>query len=113
MRNPRPIVILFAALLSMLAAKAQIPAQSASDPLAGARPQDRLKENWWAERHNAVLQQAQQHPETQLLLLGDSITNNYGKAKLPDENFAPTWQTFYAHRGALNLGFSGDTTSNL
>ncbi len=45
--------------------------------------------------------------------LGDSITNNYDKAKLPDENFQPTWEQFYAPRKALNLGFSGDTTAHV
>nr|WP_252263836.1 GDSL-type esterase/lipase family protein [Paracidobacterium acidisoli] len=46
-------------------------------------------------------------------MIGDSITNNYDKSKLPDENFQPTWQQFYAPRKALNLGFSGDTTANV
>lgn len=35
------------------------------------------------------------------------------KAKAPDEDFQPTWQTFYGSRGALNLGFSGDGTENV
>jgi lysophospholipase L1-like esterase len=76
-------------------------------------PQDRLKETWWADRHNAVLAQGKQHPDTQLLLIGDSITNNYDKSKVPDENFQPIWKEFYGRRGALNLGFSGDTTANV
>jgi lysophospholipase L1-like esterase len=75
--------------------------------------QDRLAEPWWAERHNALLEQIKTDSGTQLLLIGDSITNNFEKAKLPDENFEPTWRQFYAPRKALNLGFSGDTTSNV
>lgn len=76
-------------------------------------PMDRLNESWWAERHAAVLAAVHAHPETPLLLIGDSITNNYDKSKLPDENFVPTWQAFYAPRHALNLGFSGDSTEHV
>lgn len=76
-------------------------------------PADRLAEGWWAERHKAVLEQAAQQRDTQLLLIGDSITNNYDKADPPDENFQPVWQRFYAPRRALNLGFSGDTTAHV
>jgi len=50
-------------------------------------------------------------PGYPLLLIGDSSTNNYDKATLPDENFQPTWKQFYEPRKALNLGFSGDTTA--
>lgn len=76
-------------------------------------PVDRLNEPWWAERHEAVKQAAKARPDAQLLLIGDSIINNYDKAKLPDENFQPTWKQFYEPRQALNLGFSGDTTANV
>jgi lysophospholipase L1-like esterase len=76
-------------------------------------PQDRLNEPWWAERHRNVLADVAAHPATQLLLLGDSITQNYEKANPPDQDFQPTWNFFYRSRSALNLGFSGDTTSNL
>jgi len=74
---------------------------------------DRLKEGWWAERHQAVLAAVRAHPDTQLLMIGDSITNNYDKPNPPDENFLPTWNEFYAPRQALNLGFSGDTTAHV
>jgi len=86
-------------------------AQSAANP--AIVPADRLNEAWWAARHQAVLDALRAHPDTQLLLIGDSITNNYDKANPPDENFLPTWNEFYAPRKALNLGFSGDTTANV
>ncbi|MCC4605307.1 platelet-activating factor acetylhydrolase IB subunit [Xanthomonas campestris] len=76
-------------------------------------PTDRLQEPWWAQRHAQVLEQVKQHATTPLLLIGDSITQNYEKAKAPDEDFQSTWQTFYGSRGALNLGFSGDGTENV
>ena len=82
-----------------------------SDP--AVTPADRSSEGWWGDRHKAILATIATHPDPQVLLIGDSITNNYDKATLPDENFQPTWQTFYAPRGALNLGFSGDTAANV
>jgi lysophospholipase L1-like esterase len=78
-----------------------------------ATPTDRLKESWWADRHERLAGQVKANPNVGLLLLGDSITQNYEKAKAPDENFQPVWQRFYAARGALNAGFSGDRTEHV
>lgn len=77
------------------------------------KPLGRMSTPWWAARHEAIVEQVRQHADSELLLIGDSITNNYDKSKLPDENFQPTWKEFYAPRKALNLGFSGDTTENV
>jgi lysophospholipase L1-like esterase len=74
---------------------------------------DRPAEAWWAKQHEAVLKDVREHPDAQLLLIGDSITDNYHKSRKPDEDFRPTWDEFYAPRKALNLGFSGDTTANV
>ena len=76
-------------------------------------PTDRLDEAWWAERHRRIVATAQSHPETQLLLIGDSIINNFDKPNPPDEDFLPIWNEFYAPRQALNLGFSGDSTAHV
>ena len=99
----------YAPLLALALAAAPLLAQAN----IAAIPKDRLNETWWAQRHQVILAEVKQHPDAPLLLLGDSITQNYEKAKLPDEDFQPTWQTFYGSRAALNLGFSGDTTANL
>lgn len=74
---------------------------------------DRLGEGWWADRHRALLAKLSDNPDPQVILIGDSITNNYEKANPPDEDFEPIWRQFYAPRHALNLGFSGDTTANV
>ncbi|MDR6673710.1 GDSL-type esterase/lipase family protein [Xanthomonas sp. 1678] len=81
--------------------------------VAATTPADRLHEAWWAQRHEQVLAQVRAQPDAPLLLIGDSITHNYDKADAPDEDFQPTWQTFYGSRGALNLGFSGDATEHV
>src|SRR5689334_20037087 len=102
---------MMAVLVVALAFSVMAQAQSATN--SAVVPTDRAGEPWWLERHQAVLKAVHTHPETQLLLIGDSITNNYDKANPPDENFQPTWQKFYEPRKALNLGFSGDTTANV
>ena len=92
------------------AVRAQAPVLAANP---ATEPADRPNEPWWADRHKVLLKAAQDHPDTQLLLIGDSITNNYDKRNPPDENFQPTWKQFYEPRKALNLGLSGDTTANV
>lgn len=100
--------LLAAALCAMAASVA-----FAQAPGSAIVPVDRLSVDWWAARHNAILADLPKHADAQLLLVGDSITNNYDKAEPPNQNFQPIWQQYYAPRKALNLGFSGDTTANV
>lgn len=88
-------------------------AQPGAPANIGALQQDKLTEHSWAAHHDAIVANVNAHPDAQLLMIGDSITDNYVKANPPDENFLPTWKQFYEPRNALNLGVSGDTTSNL
>jgi lysophospholipase L1-like esterase len=104
-------VFLLVTFVSCYKGSTQLPL--AAPPNVAVVPQDRLSVGWWAERHAQVVAEARQHPDTQLLLIGDSITNNYIKEQKPDQNFVPTWQQFYAPLKALNMGFSGDTTANV
>jgi lysophospholipase L1-like esterase len=90
---------------------AQTPVATTANP--AVIPTDLSNQPWWAARHTAVVEAARSHPDTQLLLIGDSITNNYDKAEPPDENFKPVWEQFYEPRKTLNLGFSGDTTAHV
>jgi lysophospholipase L1-like esterase len=89
------------------------PAQPQTAPNTAVLPVDRIAEGWWEDRHKEILEAVKAHPDTQLLLIGDSITNNYDKTHPPDEDFQPTWKQFYEPRKTLNLGFSGDTTGNV
>lgn len=88
-------------------------APSKVEPALSAAPEGRMNSPWWAARHTKVLEKIKSTPDTRLLMIGDSITNNYDKSQPPDEDFAPIWQKYYAPRKALNLGFSGDTTAHL
>lgn len=115
-RNPsfkslimRSILVLTAALAAACSSWAT-PESSAQNPAIVSSPQS---ESWWLDRHNAVLAAVKAHPDTQLLMIGDSITNNYDKSMPPDQDFQPIWEQFYAPRKALNVGFSGDTTGQV
>jgi len=102
---------LLASVLLYVGSAAGAPQAGAGNPAIA--PADRLTEPWWAQRHNAVLAQVKANPNSGLVLLGDSITQNYDKTRTPDENFYPTWQRFYGSRTALNAGFSGDRTEHV
>ena len=110
-----PRRLLAASLLLCLgggaAARAQPPDGQVPNP--ATTPTDRLREAWWARRHADIVERIQANPNAGLLLLGDSITQNYEKSRPPDENFQPIWQRFYASRSALNAGFSGDRTEHV
>ena len=101
---------------SIIHTRAQEPAANAPslrDLTPAILPTDRLDVPWWAERHTRIVEIIRRHPDVGLLLIGDSITQNYEKSSPPDQDFQPIWKQFYEPRHALNLGFSGDTTANL
>ncbi|MGA7156400.1 MAG: GDSL-type esterase/lipase family protein [Acidobacteriaceae bacterium] len=122
---PALTVAILLGVVGSLSLTATLRAQTAKAPGAGAGaeagpeqnpaivPTDRMSVGWWAARHKQVLAEVASHPDTQLLMIGDSITNNYDKAEPPYQDFQPIWQQYYAPRKALNLGFSGDTTANV
>jgi lysophospholipase L1-like esterase len=109
----RPRIAFIVLALGALAVAAAGIAWKSYSKLRPDVPKARLKEDWWVQRHQSVLAQLRQRPDTQLILIGDSITHNYDKADPPDEDFQPVWQQFYEPRRALNLGFSGDTTGHV
>jgi len=111
--KPSPCLAPLLVALSLMSAgvvRAQAPVDA---PGSAIMPADRLSVGWWAARHKAILADLPKHSDAQLLLVGDSITNNYDKAEPPNQDFQPIWQQYYAPRKALNLGFSGDTTANV
>jgi lysophospholipase L1-like esterase len=84
-------------------------------PNTAVIPADRLSDPYWAAHHQAILDRNKQG-NVNLLIIGDSITDNYSKTSPPappNENFHPIWLQYYEPRGAVNMGISGDTTANL
>jgi lysophospholipase L1-like esterase len=109
------IAAIAVALLTAFAIHAQdAPANvSLRDLTPAILPTPRLDHPWWVARHEAIVEQVRAHRDFNLLLIGDSITQNYEKSNPPDEDFLPAWKQFYEPRRALNLGFSGDNTANV
>jgi lysophospholipase L1-like esterase len=78
-----------------------------------ATPLSRMDLPWWHTRFEAKLQELR-NGHVDLLMLGDSITQDYELSGPADWlDFAPIWQRFYGDRNAVNLGFNGDATSHL
>jgi N-acetylglucosamine-6-sulfatase len=70
-------------------------------------PDQRWAEKWWKDRWDRKNKEAKDAKDTQVVFLGDSITQAWedaGKA---------AWNKHFAPLGALNWGYSGDRTEHL
>lgn len=70
-------------------------------------PDQRWAEKWWKDRWDRKNKEAKDAKDTQVVFLGDSITQAWedaGKA---------AWDKHFAPLGALNWGYSGDRTEHL
>jgi lysophospholipase L1-like esterase len=77
-------------------------------------PIDRLNLPWWRARWAMSLEEARTTPDSRIVWLGDSITQNWQRAGLHDyDDYLPVWQRYYVPYRALDFGFKGDTTANL
>lgn len=63
-------------------------------------------QSWWMSRHQEKLEEDGRET-AELLFLGDSITQGWERAG------SSVWDEHYAHRGAFNLGYSGDRTEHV
>lgn len=72
-------------------------------------------EAWWVARHKAKVEEVKKNAKSiDLVVIGDSITQNYEKTYAdPAQNILPVWQQYFVPRHALNLGFSGDRTQEV
>lgn len=73
--------------------------------LAATTPAPR-EDDWWQER-NAGVNARVQEGNVDLIWIGDSIVH------LWEVVGAPVWEQYYAKRNAVNMGFSGDRTSQV
>ena len=77
-------------------------------------PEVRLA-SWWFNRHAEKIAEIEKsnnpkdERKVELLIVGDSITNNFDK-KGPGE---PVWKKHFAPLNALNLGFGGERTNHV
>ena len=78
-------------------------AQRASQSTTTPAPRDEK----WVKRHEAYNQTIKNHPDAQLLFIGDSITDAWsGPGK-------EAWNKHFAPRNAVNLGIGGDRTQHV
>ena len=103
---PRPKLCILAALVTMsiLSLAGKVSAQ-AIEKNPAVTPQPRIVE-WWFARHTQKIA-AMSKGEIDLLMVGDSITNNF------DSIGAPVWKKYFEPRKAINLGFGGDRTNHV
>ena len=69
-------------------------------------PADRADVAWWMPRHEGKLA-AKNAEQINIVFIGDSITHGF------ENKGKEMWEKYYAPRGALNLGFSGDRTEHV
>jgi len=103
-------------LLSLLLALSMMPAAFSQTTAPTTKPANPLhigsRSGGWMKRHEAIVERIKKG-NVDLLMIGDSITQNYEKNSPPDNLYKPIWDEFYAPKNAVNLGISGDQTGNV
>ena len=61
---------------------------------------------WWVERQAEVIKQVKEHPDTQLIFIGDSITHGWINAN-------DLWSSYFGAYQPINMGFSADLTQHV
>lgn len=113
--NKNTNLTLFSAIAVALSSLSQ---SAIADDAGAAHPstiaQVRLA-SWWFTRHAEKIAEIEaandpkKDKKIELLMVGDSITNNFDKGG-PGE---PVWAKHFAPLNALNLGFGGDRTNHV
>ena len=101
------VTVLLIGTLSPILARAGAVQQRPNAAMSD-QPVNRNNLPWWRNRFDNTLREAERHPDTQIVWLGDSIVENWERVDI-----RPVWNKYYASYGALDFGFKGDTTSNL
>lgn len=85
-----------------------VPANAEPLSVIPAIPDAEWTEDWWQARHQQKLEEVNsKQKKIELVFLGDSITHAW------EQGGKSTWQQYYGHRNAVNLGFSGDRTEHV
>lgn len=107
-------VLLSSFLLTVMAAVLWLPGSNAGVALAEQEagavnpavvPVSR-PDQWWVDRQEGVLKQIKEHPDTQLIFLGDSITHGW-------DGVGDLWNFYFGAWQPINMGFSGDRTEHV
>ena len=97
--------ILAALVTCTLVAQAEKASAQSTEKNPAITPQPRVVE-WWFKRQAEKIAEMSKG-EIDLLMVGDSITNNF------DSIGAPVWKKYFEPRKAINLGFGGDRTNHV
>jgi len=107
LKNPMKLPTILALALTPIFALAQPAAPAVADAARSTTPVDRLAEGWWKNRFEAKVKATAETPDSQLVFLGDSITQGWeGAGK-------KVWEEKFAKYKPVNLGFSADRTEHL
>lgn len=105
------VIILFS-LIAVCQLTAGDAKRSTVTPAINPSP-DRSKEYKWLERHQQVLDEIKKKP-VDMIFIGDSITHYFGgPPKARYIRGGKTWQKYYGHRNAVNMGFGWDRTQHM
>lgn len=102
------LAMLFLALLTGLAGCSSHPSPEEARLALATTPApqgDGQPSEWWLARHQEKL--AQRSPETELVLIGDSITHGW------EDPGQAVWAAHFSGIRTLNLGFSADRTEHV
>ena len=103
---PRLIPFILAALVTItVVAQAERASAQSTEKNPSVTPQPRIVEWWFARQAQKIAEMSK--GEIDLLMVGDSITNNF------DSIGAPVWKKYFEPRKAINLGFGGDRTNHV
>ncbi len=91
---------------------AAIPGELAARDIRKKLPQSPTKpvprnDHGWVARQEKLNERVKEHPDAQLLFIGDSITHGW------EGNGKEVWQKYYEKRHAINLGIGGDQTQHV
>ena len=100
------VVLLTSAILVGCASYQELAFKSVEGKNHSAVTPVQRTDQWWGPRHDAVNERLKQG-NVDLLFIGDSITQGWEKAG------KEIWNTYYAPRNAVNMGFSGDRTQHV
>ncbi len=102
----RLIPFILAALVTCaLVAQAEPVSAQSAEKNPAITPQPRVVEWWFSRQAQKIAEMSK--GEIDLLMVGDSITNNF------DSIGAPVWKKYFEPRKAINLGFGGDRTNHV
>lgn len=100
------VVLLLPTLLALAFMTWLLPTLPALAQDSAIVPVPRAELDWWMPRFYDNVRRIEQG-DVDVLFVGDSITHGW------ESRGAQTWERYYGHRKAVNMGFAGDRTQHV